>query len=117
MRTIFCRSELLIETRVADRNLIKPISTHKSAIQRLGPQASALIFNPNFQFHMVDKPTVITRSMITVLAANYTSRISTLDQSISHLEDVGHNSVGEEIAVEVAHYLMNFDNDCPLAVG
>jgi hypothetical protein len=43
--------------------------------------------------------------------------IETLDQPVSHPEDVHHQSVGQEIALGVAHNLMNFDNDFPLEVG
>src|SRR4051794_7225903 len=43
--------------------------------------------------------------------------IETLDQPVSHLEDVGHQSIGQEIALWVMHHLMNFDKDFPLAVG
>ncbi len=40
-----------------------------------------------------------------------------LDQPVSHLEDVDHQSVGEDIAPRVRYHLMNFDNDLALAVG
>ena len=43
--------------------------------------------------------------------------VKTLDQPVSHLEDVCHQSVGPEIAIEVTHYLMNFDYHFPLTVG
>jgi hypothetical protein len=47
----------------------------------------------------------------------YVADIETLDQPVSHLKDVGHRSVGQEIAFRVTHHLMNFDSDFSLAVG
>jgi hypothetical protein len=43
--------------------------------------------------------------------------IETLDQPASHLEDVDHQFVGQEITLEVTHYLVNLDNDFPLSLG
>jgi hypothetical protein len=47
----------------------------------------------------------------------YIADIETLDRSASHLKDMRHQFVGQEIALEVTHDLMNFDNNLPLAVG
>jgi hypothetical protein len=46
----------------------------------------------------------------------YIADVETLDQPVSHLEDVRHQSVGKEIAFKVTHHLMNFDCNFPLAV-
>ena len=47
----------------------------------------------------------------------YIADVETLDQPVLYVEDVDHNSVGQEIALWVTHHLMNFDNEFPLAVG
>ena len=39
----------------------------------------------------------------------FIANVEPLDQPVSDLEDVCHQSVGPEIPVEVTHYLMNFD--------
>jgi hypothetical protein len=46
---------------------------------------------------------------------NTSQDIETLDQPVSHLEDVDHQSVSQELALKVKHHLMNFGNDFPLA--
>src|SRR5690348_18059682 len=62
--------------------------------------------------------TCSSRDQATSLPAlRYIADIETLDQPILHLEDVDHQSVGKEIALEVTHHLMNVNNDFSLAVG
>jgi hypothetical protein len=43
--------------------------------------------------------------------------IETLDQAVLDLEDVDHELVDQEIALTIAHDLMNFDDDFPFPRG
>ncbi|MBV9264936.1 MAG: hypothetical protein JO061_02090, partial [Acidobacteriaceae bacterium] len=47
----------------------------------------------------------------------YIADIEALDQPVSHVKDMGHQFVAQEIALEVMNDLMNFDTDFSFAVG
>jgi hypothetical protein len=80
-------------------------------VSRLGTTCQKIPARPH-------ETVLATRIKLFLLATLvYIADIETLDQPASHLEDVDHESVGQEIALEVTHNLMNFDNDFPLAVG